>query len=45
LGAGVRGDLRRQASQQPTKGLRSMAFQREEILELVDYSLDDLPFA
>jgi hypothetical protein len=37
LGAGVGRDLGRQASQQPLKGLRPVALQREEVLQLVDH--------
>src|SRR5829696_5876759 len=42
LSAGVSRDLGRQASQQPLKSLRSVAFQREEVLELADHPFDDL---
>src|SRR5215211_4958015 len=42
LSAGVSRDLGRQASQQPLKSLRSVAFQTEEVLELADHPFDDL---
>src|SRR5215212_12123000 len=45
FGAGVGRDLGRQASQQPPKGLRPVALQREEVLQLVDHPFYDLAFA
>jgi hypothetical protein len=36
LGAAIRCDLGRQASQQPLKGLRPVALHTEEVLELSD---------
>src|SRR5215207_9475918 len=45
LSAGVGRDLGRQASQQPLKSLRPVALQREEVLELVNHSFDDLALA
>ena len=45
LSAGVGRDLGRHSRQQPAQSLGAVAFQREEVLELVDHSLDDLAFA
>ena len=43
LSTGVSRDLGGQASQQPTQRLRPVALQAEEVLELADHPLDDLP--
>jgi hypothetical protein len=45
LSAGVGANLRRQASQEPFEGLRPVALQEEEVLELVYDPLDDLPLS
>jgi len=45
LAAGVRGDLRRQMSQQPAEGLGSVTLQSEEILELAYNPFYDLALA
>jgi hypothetical protein len=46
LCAGVGRDLLgRQTCQQPAEGLGSVALQAEEVLELADHPLDDLPLA
>jgi hypothetical protein len=46
LTAGVRrSDLGGQTPQKTTQGLGSVALQAKEVLELVDYPLDDLPLA
>ena len=46
LAAGVCRDLRCYARQQQTaQGLRSVALQGEEVLELADHSFDDLTLA
>ena len=45
LAAGVRGDLRRQTSQQPAEGLGSVTLQSEEILELAYNPFYDLALA
>ena len=45
LAAGVRGDLRRQTSQQPTEGLRPVTLQSKEILELAYDPFYDLALA
>src|SRR5215216_6515789 len=42
LSAGVGGDLGGQTCQQPAEGLRSVALQAEEVLQLADNPLDDL---
>jgi hypothetical protein len=42
LPARIRGDLRRKSGQQPVQGLRPVALQSEEVLELADRPLDDL---
>jgi hypothetical protein len=45
LGAGVGRDLGGQTRQQPLKGLRPVALQREEVLQLADHHLYDLALA
>jgi hypothetical protein len=42
LSTGVGRDLGREARQQPTQRLRSVALQAEDVLELADHPLDDL---
>src|ERR687890_2825479 len=42
LSAGVGRDLGGQTCQQPAEGLRSVALQREEVLQLADHPLYDL---
>jgi hypothetical protein len=45
LSAGVGANLRCQASQEPFEGLRPVALQEEEVLELVYDPLDNLPLS
>ena len=45
LCAGVGRDLGRQTRQKPSQRLGPVALQGEEILELPDHALDDLPLA
>jgi hypothetical protein len=45
LGAGIRCDLGRQASQQPAQRLRSVALYTEEVPQLADHPFYDLALA
>jgi hypothetical protein len=45
LSAGVGRNLGRQTRQQPAEGLRPMALQAEEVLQLADHPLYDLALA
>ncbi len=45
LGAGVRCDLGGQTRKQTSQRLGAVALQREEVLQLADHALDDLPLA